>query len=126
MERSFVNFEDEVEIALHLIDEGDIEMIMTKQAEHQKYLQIRSTYGKSSKVPYSHIQHRMAGSVRETCEWCVKESRKSAAQLERQMTREHGRYAEYLECDLCGKKLSISKVTIDDDGAFLCGKCVNK
>ena len=99
------------------------------QQRHAALMKLRSEYGKSSKVTYAHLEHRLDNVIKPDCEFCMKESQKSAKQLERQRTRQDGKYAAYtLGCEECGAPVGYqSYKTIEEeeggDLTILCEKC---
>ena len=103
-----------------------------KYQRHAGLMKIRGEYGKSSKVTYAHLEHRLDNVVNPTCEFCTKEAQKSAKQIERQRTRQDGKYATYaLGCEECGAPVGYqSYQTIEEeeggDQIILCEKCYQK
>lgn len=85
--------------------------------EHSARTRERGKYGRSSKVTYAHITHKIYGDHDDACEFCVKEAGRSEAQRERQERRQNGQYEEYSECEYAdcahrSRKLAHSAATV--------------
>lgn len=96
---------------------GVLAMRLSQRDEHSARTRERGKYGRSSKVTYAHITHKIYGDYDDACEFCVKEAGRSEAQRERQERRVNGQYEEYCECEYVdcaykNRKLAHSAATI--------------